>query len=109
MNRKILAVTTAAAMTAAMAAQADNSSVTIYGTINADIETVKAEGSTSGAGNQPSRTRVSQNSSNIGFRGSEDLGGGLKAIFQVEQGVNIDTGTASSSTGTFAPGIHALA
>ena len=102
MNWKIRALATAAAMTAAMAAQADNSSVTLYGTINADIETVKAEGSTSGAGNQPSRTRVSQNSSNIGFRGAEDLGGGLKAIFQVEQGVNIDTGTASSSTGTFA-------
>jgi predicted porin len=35
---------------------------------------------------------VSSNSSNIGFRGSEDLGGGLKAIFQIESAINIDTG-----------------
>ena len=36
---------------------------------------------------------LSSNSSNIGFRGSEDLGlGGLKAIFQIESAINIDTG-----------------
>jgi predicted porin len=35
---------------------------------------------------------LSSNSSNIGFRGSEDLGGGLKAIFQIESSINIDTG-----------------
>ncbi len=39
---------------------------------------------------------VSSNSSNIGFRGSEDLGGGLKAIFQVESNVFVDgAGTTS--------------
>ena len=36
---------------------------------------------------------MSSNSSNIGFRGSEDLGGGLKAIFQIESAINIDTGS----------------
>ena len=35
---------------------------------------------------------LSSNSSNIGFRGSEDLGNGLKAIFQIESSINIDTG-----------------
>jgi predicted porin len=39
-----------------------------------------------------SQAGVSSNSSNIGFRGSEDLGGGLKAIFQIESSINIDTG-----------------
>jgi predicted porin len=38
---------------------------------------------------------VSSNSSNIGFRGSEDLGGGLKAIFQIESAINIDTGSGN--------------
>jgi predicted porin len=33
------------------------------------------------------------NGSRFGFRGSEDLGGGLKANFQLENGYNIDTGT----------------
>jgi predicted porin len=32
-------------------------------------------------------------SSRIGFRGAEDLGGGLSAVFRVEMGVNLDTGT----------------
>jgi predicted porin len=40
----------------------------------------------------PTQAGVSSNSSNIGFRGSEDLGGGLKAIFQIESSINIDSG-----------------
>ena len=42
-----------------------------------------------------SQAGVSSNSSNIGFRGSEDLGGGLKAIFQIESAINIDTGSGN--------------
>lgn len=38
---------------------------------------------------------LSSNSSNIGFRGSEDLGGGLKAIFQLESAINLDTGAGN--------------
>lgn len=38
---------------------------------------------------------LSSNSSNIGFRGSEDLGGGLKAIFQVESTIFLDTGSGN--------------
>jgi predicted porin len=35
---------------------------------------------------------MDQGNSYLGFRGSEDLGGGLKAIWQIEQGVVLDTG-----------------
>ncbi len=38
-------------------------------------------------------TRVSANSSYLGFKGSEDLGNGLKALFQYETTVNFDSGT----------------
>jgi hypothetical protein len=38
---------------------------------------------------------ISSNSSNIGFRGSEDLGNGLKAIFQLESFLNIDAGNGN--------------
>jgi predicted porin len=31
--------------------------------------------------------------SRLGFRGTEDLGGGLNAIFTIESGINLDTGT----------------
>lgn len=41
-------------------------------------------------------TRVSANSSYVGFKGSEDLGNGLKALFQYEMTVRFDTGSASS-------------
>jgi predicted porin len=41
--------------------------------------------------------RVSSNSSRFGMRGTESLGGGLNAVFQVEQNVSGDTGNASSS------------
>ena len=102
MKNKSLVFAIVAALAAPTVARADNSSVTLYGKLDADFESVSAKGSASGVGDQPSRNRVTQNSSNIGFRGSEDLGGGLKAIFQIEQGVSLDTGTASTSTGTFA-------
>lgn len=36
--------------------------------------------------------RVSSNSSGFGFRASEDLGAGLRAFFQIEGGVSVDTG-----------------
>lgn len=42
-----------------------------------------------------------QLSSRYGFRGGEDLGGGLNAIFNLEAGINMDTGAASSATTVF--------
>jgi predicted porin len=38
-----------------------------------------------------------QSSSRIGFKGTEDLGGGLKALFNLEAGAAIDTGNADSA------------
>ncbi|MGH8709884.1 MAG: porin [Burkholderiales bacterium] len=83
-------------------AQADNEFVTIYGKMHADFENVSATGATNPANNIPSQNRVSSNSSYIGFKGSEDLGLGLKAIYQIEQGVNVDRGPSSTSGNGFA-------
>lgn len=33
------------------------------------------------------------NGSRLGFKGTEDLGGGLKALFQIEHGFAVDKGT----------------
>ena len=41
-------------------------------------------------------------SSHLGFRGTEDLGGGLTASFWLEAGVNVDTGAGEGSGGTLA-------
>ena len=35
----------------------------------------------------------------IGFRGAEDLGGGLRAVFKLESYVRLDTGTVGRSDG----------
>ena len=45
----------------------------------------------------PHVLRLSSNSSRFGMRGTESLGGGLNAIFQVESNVSWDTGNSSSS------------
>ena len=51
----------------------------------------------SSQGNDVDFTRVSANSSYIGFKGSEDLGNGLKAIFQYEMTVRFDAGTGPTA------------
>src|SRR4029077_8665248 len=93
----------ASAIAAPLSVQAQSSSVQIYGTINVDYEAVQAGGASPAAAlapgqlgaaptgvNVPWRDRVTSNSSNIGFRGVEDLGGGLKAIFQIESAIGFD-------------------
>jgi len=72
---------------AASATAHAQSAVTIYGIADSGIEH-----SRSGT----SLTRVISGGgagSRVGFRGVEDLGGGLSAVFRLEEGVNIDTGT----------------
>jgi predicted porin len=50
---------------------------------------------------QTALTNSAYNSSRIGFRGTEDLGGGLAASFWLEGGVNTDDGTGVGSEGAF--------
>ena len=118
MNKTLISLIAAAAgLIASGAALADAANVEVYGTLNTDFENVRATGAT-GAGAarpgcpngtcgmggtpsglvEPSRNRVTSNSSNIGFRGKEDLGMGLNAIFQIESGISIDNATNTSTT-----------
>jgi len=84
---------------AAGAAQAQ-SSVTLYGIIDVNymwqaLPTTVGTG-TSARVQQESFSAINsghQSGSRWGLRGSEDLGGGLKAIFTIEGGYNPDTGT----------------
>ncbi|NEX63738.1 porin [Noviherbaspirillum galbum] len=91
MKRQSLVAAIAALVAGSAHAQAD--SVTIYGRLNVDVESVKASGG-SGAG-VTSTARLTSNSSLIGFRGEEDLGGGMKALFQLENSVGLDTGSGT--------------
>lgn len=94
MKKTVLALAAIAASSAAFA----QSSVTLYGVVDASVESVK--GNT--AGKSTTFNRVSSGNlatSRLGFKGVEDLGGGLKAKFQLEAAVSADTG--ASATGRF--------
>jgi len=98
MKKSLFAVAAATAFTGAAQAQ---SSVTVYGIIDAGYiaQTVRASGiaGTSGAGSTtvvPSTVTngagfgsSAESTSRLGFRGNEDLGGGLRAFFTVEMGM----------------------
>ncbi|WP_144156458.1 porin [Paraburkholderia sp. BCC1885] len=78
-----------AALTGAFATAAHaQSSVTLYGIIDTGITYTSNQ---SGHSNWQV-TDGAINTSRWGLRGNEDLGGGLKAIFQLENGFNVDTG-----------------
>jgi predicted porin len=102
MQKKIIALAVAGLVSGAAFAQTN---VTIYGAADVTFDNVKAGGASvlvvnNGIDaansfsnlNQPGRNRVSANSSILGFRGTEDLGGGLKALFQFEGSVASDAG-----------------
>ncbi len=75
------------------------STVTLYGTIDAGYTNAQDE---DGVSNTNFGSAISK-SNRIGFRGTEDLGGGLKALFVVETGFNAgkETSTSIGDRGAF--------
>ncbi|CAH2932667.1 MAG: Outer membrane porin [uncultured Paraburkholderia sp.] len=71
------------------------SSVTLYGIADVGIEHIN---NTSAGGAQTREVSGNLSGSRWGLRGVEQLGGGLKAIFQLESGFNINDGTMAQST-----------
>jgi predicted porin len=61
--------------------------VTVYGTLNANLQTTQAKGATNPAQDVTARWMVSVDSSNIGFRGGMEVNEWIGAIFQCESGV----------------------
>ncbi|MHB1052426.1 MAG: porin [Thiobacillus sp.] len=97
MNRKLIALAIAGIF-AAPVALAATANVEIYGTMALSVDSVDggsgAADDTITSKDSERRMRVSSHTSAIGFKGSEDLGGGLSAVWQVESliGMN-DKGT----------------
>src|ERR1700738_1089878 len=80
------------------------SSVTLYGLIDAGLTYVTNErvGTTGTTGHSNfAMTDGSINRSRWGLRGSEDLGGGLKAIFTLENGFTIKNGALGQNSRMF--------
>lgn len=72
----------------------DKSSVTAFGILDAAARRVSNEGK----GSISSLVSGANNTSRLGFRGTEDLGGGLSAGFHLETGISVDTGATANST-----------
>lgn len=94
MDKKILSAAIAGVLAGSMAFAA-NADVTVYGQIDASVDSVDIDG----AGDD---INMNDNTSALGVKGSEDLGGGLKAIFQLEYQTDVtgnDTDAGSVNTG----------
>ena len=101
MQKKIIALAVAAAASSAAFAQTN---VTVYGIADLGQAFVKSSGAPNGAANQSTVGRLDNNSSYLGFKGTEDLGNGLKALFQFEVGYNADSGNSSTQSSGFGAG-----
>ena len=99
MQKKIIALAVAGLSTAAIA----QTNVTIYGVADVSAQGYNMSASKAQAGNGAAGTNtgtkaaggafgMTNNSSLIGFKGTESLGNGLNALFQVEANVNITGG-----------------
>jgi predicted porin len=91
----------------------------IYGTFNVDVERVEATRATTAGAlpagsmgvspsgiNVPSRNRVTQNSSNLGFRGGEEITRDFSIFWQIESGVNVDSGNSNIASRNTAIGFN---
>ena len=86
MKKSLLVLAVLGAISGVTSAQ---TSVTIYGVVDGGL--VVDRGNAAGAVAKLGTGVWSSN--RLGFKGSEDLGGGLSALFQIENGFNLDTGT----------------
>jgi predicted porin len=90
-----------ASLLAAFGAASAQSSVTVYGWVDASLNQTKA---TTYASSTAAAVGVAQtgldsgniNGSRLGFRGTEALGNGLNAVFTIETGFGVDNAPATS-------------
>jgi len=90
MKKSLIAIAVLAATSSAAFAQ---SNVTIYGILDAGLVSERG----GAAGSVSKVTSGAASASRIGFKGTEDLGGGLNAIFKLETGARIDDGSLDNT------------
>jgi predicted porin len=97
-----LAAALAACVTAPVMAQS-GSNVALYGILDIALRT--QSGLTAGYARSPANSTVLASgvgpTSRWGVRGTEDLGGGLRATFNLESGINADTGNPANAATYF--------
>lgn len=102
MNKKLIALAMAGTLSGAVCAQTN---VTIYG--NIDMGVMLRSGSSGGVHSHKTQTDFQSlaSESHLGFRGVEDLGNGLKAIFDLQYVLTPDMNTGPGSTYTAGAGL----
>jgi predicted porin len=96
MKKSLIALAVLASSGAAMA----QSSVTLYGLVDAYVGHTSTTDALGNKTNQNVVNSSGANNSRWGLKGTEDLGNGLKANFVLEAGFNTDTGTDAQTVGT---------
>ena len=108
MKKSLIALAVLGFAGAAMA----QSSVTLYGVPDAGVGKIKSQtydpltGTLGGNNDRSDKTEfisastMNNGTSRLGVRGVEDLGGGLKAGFNFETGIDLDDGSQASSGNT---------
>ena len=91
MNKSRLAL---AALTACAGAASAQSSVTLFGVMDLSVNSVKI-----GTASVKLLSSDQLSSSRLGFRGEEDLGGGMRAGFWLDTGLAPDTGASGGDNG----------
>jgi predicted porin len=91
MTKNILAI----AIAAAIAAPSAFAAATVYGTAHMSVNSFSSVNN--GAASSTGLTSISSNSSHLGIKGSEDLSGGMKAVYQMEFGVDMDGNNAAGA------------
>ncbi|MFC5472372.1 porin [Paraherbaspirillum soli] len=94
MKKSLIALAVLGAIAGAAQAQ---SSVTIYGIVDTGITYSNHLPTATGTGSKFSMNSGVIQGSRLGFKGTEDLGNGLKAVFQLENGFKNDTGAEGVS------------
>jgi len=89
MKKSLIALAVAGAFAAP--AFAASSNVDVYGIMNIAIQDTDAKGSD---------IQVTDNTSRIGLKGAEDLGGGMKAVWQIESAVTSGNGSGTDGVGS---------
>jgi predicted porin len=84
MKKSLIALAVAGVVSAP--AFAATSNVDVYGTIRMSLDSLDSKAA------KTDKWSVNDQTSRIGFKGAEDLGGGLKAVWQIEQQINATNG-----------------
>ncbi|WP_211442741.1 porin [Collimonas humicola] len=103
MKKSLIALSVLGSCSCAAQAQTN---VTVYGLLDSGITYVNKIATPTAANARGTGSRFSVDSgdlqqSRFGFKGSEDLGGGMKALFHLEGGFSVDTGASGQGGLTF--------